>query len=286
MSADSDKIARIAAEVIEELRGMGLVGGGLGTTAPPQNTGAVIRPYGAPISAPAAPALSSASVSGSSIIAAVAAKTYSPPTGGALRPEDPGVSPNGRPTVTCNVSNRHIHLSRESLEVLFGKGAELTPRNDLMQPFQFAAQETVSLIAGRGRTIENVRILGPLRKYTQIEISRTDSFYLGIQPPVRASGDIKGSAGATLVGPKGTLVLKEGIIIADRHIHTPPQVARQFGWADNQIIQARVFHTEKPTILERMRIRISDEFLFEMHIDNDDANAAGVVSGDRMELVF
>jgi len=289
MSADSDKIARIAAEVIEELRTMGLANApaNFGADAPrPASTAAIIRPYGSS-SAPAAQSAPTArSASASSIVAAAAAKSYSPPTGGSIRPEDPGLSPDGRPTVTCNVSNRHIHLSHESLEVLFGKGAELTPRNELMQPFQFAAQETVSLIAGRGRTIENVRILGPLRKYTQIEISRTDGFFLGIRPPVRASGDIKGSAGATLVGPKGTLVLKEGIIIADRHIHTPPQVASHFGWVDNQMIQARVFSTEKPTLLERMRIRISDEFLFEMHIDNDDANAAGVVSGDRMELLF
>ncbi|MBI3737180.1 phosphate propanoyltransferase [Candidatus Sumerlaeota bacterium] len=230
----------------------------------PRGTEAVIRSYG-----PAAePKVSAGASSGS------------------LQPEDPGVSPSGRPTVTCNVSNRHIHLTKEDLETLFGKGAELTPRNALMQPFQFAAKETVSLIAGRGRTIESVRILGPLRKYTQVEISRTDGFYLGIRPPVRQSGDIKGSSGGTLVGPKGTLVLKEGIIIADRHIHTPPEAASRFGLVNNQMIKVNVFHTEKPTLMEQVRIRISEEFLFEMHIDNDDANASGVNSGDRLELIF
>ncbi len=258
---DKDRIARIASEVIEELRGQGLVPGAPRASAP-RATPAMIRPYGSPsASAPSRPS-------------------------GALRPEDPGVSRNGIPNVTCNVSNRHIHLRQEDLEILFGAGAALTPRNELMQPFQFAAKETVSLIAGRGRTIEQVRILGPLRKYTQVEISRTDGYFLGVRPPVRQSGDIKGSAGATLVGPKGTLVLKEGLIIADRHIHTPPEVAERFGLANNQMIKVRVDHTDKPTLLEQVRIRVSDEFLFEMHIDNDDANATGVMSGDRVELIF
>lgn len=259
---DRDRVARITEQVLAELRGAGPVRGATALAESP--TAARIRPYGAsPASTPAAK-----------------------PRGSTLAPEEVGASPEGRPTVTCNVSNRHIHLTQADFETLFGKGTELTPRNMLMQPGQFAAQETVSLIAGRGRAIESVRILGPLRKFTQIEISRTDGFFLGIRPPVRASGDVKGSAAGTLVGPKGTLVLAEGIIIADRHIHTPPEAAARFGLANNQMIRARVFHTEKPTILEQVRIRISDEFLLEMHLDNDDANSAGIQSGDRLELLF
>ncbi len=264
MDADKDKIARIATAVIQELQARGLTGStALASLPSPRPTAASIRAYGTSTSA-----ISNLSSSG------------------ALRPEEPGHSPDGRWTVTCNVSNRHIHLTKEDFEILFGKGAELTARNMLMQPFQFAAKETVSLIAGRGRAIESVRILGPLRKYTQVEISRTDGFYLGINPPVRQSGDTKGSAGGTLVGPKGTLVLREGIIVADRHIHTPPEIAQRFGLTNNQMIHARVFHTEKPAILEQVRIRVSDEFLFEMHVDNDDANACGIGSGDRLELLI
>jgi putative phosphotransacetylase len=264
MSVDRERIAQIAAQVVEELRSMGLAPG---PDRPAPYTAAKIRSYGPPAQLAKSPANGARA-------------------GGALRPEEPGLSPEGRPTVTCNVSNRHIHLTREDCATLFGEDVELTPRSYLMQPYQFASEQTVSLIAGRGRTIQNVRILGPLRKYTQVEISRTDGFFLGINPPIRASGDIQGSAGGTLVGPKGTLVLKEGIIVADRHIHTPPDVAAQFGLVDNQLIQVRVGHTDKPTILDRVRIRISDEFLFEMHIDNDDANSAWVMSGDRLDLLI
>lgn len=203
-----------------------------------------------------------------------------------LRPEELGVSVDGYPTVTCNVSNRHIHVTNEALETLFGPGAQLVPRNHLMQPGQFASEQTVSLIAGRGRVIESVRILGPCRKYTQVEISRTDGFFLGIRPPVRNSGDLKGSAGGTLVGPKGTLVLNEGIIIADRHIHTTPEVAERFGLANNDFIRVRIGHTDKPTLLDRVRIRVLNEFAMEMHLDNDDANACGVNGGDRLEMIL
>jgi putative phosphotransacetylase len=266
---DRDKIARIAAEVIEELRGLGMVPSG----EPLIGMAARVRPYA-----------DSPEFTRPSDVGEPRAGARLP--GRTLAPEEPGVSPEGRPTVTCNVSNRHIHLTKEDMEVLFGPGAQLEPRNALMQPFQFAAKQTASLIAGRGRTIENVRILGPLRKYTQVEISRTDGFFLGISPPVRQSGDVKGSAGGTLVGPKGTLVLKEGIIIADRHIHTPPEVAGRFGLVNNQMISVRVGGTEKPTLLHQVRIRVSEEFLFEMHIDNDDANAALVNSGDRLALIL
>ncbi len=259
---ESDRIAAITERVLAELTAKGFgppAGQSIGETA----TAARIRPY---------------STRGAAEGVAVA--------GASLRPEEIRLSPARRPMVTCNVSNRHVHLTQEHFEILFGAGAKLTPRNMLMQPGQFAAVETVSLIAGRGRAIEHVRILGPLRRYTQVEISRTDGFYLGLRPPVRASGNVKESAGGTLVGPKGTLVLSEGVIVADRHIHTPPGVAERFGLANNQMIRVGVFHTAKSTILEQVRIRVSEEFLLEMHVDTDDANACGIESGDRVELLL
>jgi putative phosphotransacetylase len=272
VAVDQERVARITAEVLEELRRLGHPTIARGARPFATSTPAQIRPYGGPSGTSSTPTSPASAV-----------PTSAP--GATLRPEDVGVSPTGKPTVTVNVSNRHIHLTPKDFETLFGKGAEPTPRNMLMQPGQFASKETVSLIAGRGRAIENVRILGPLRKYTQIEISRTDGYHLGIRPPVRNSGNVKGSAAGTLIGPKGTLVLSEGIIIADRHIHTPPEIARRFGLADNQMIRVRIFHSEKPTILEQVRIRVLDEFLLEMHLDTDDANATGIVNGDRVEML-
>jgi propanediol utilization protein len=125
--------------------------------------------------------------------------------------------------IPVGVSNRHIHLSQDHLEALFGKGYQLTNKKNL-QPGEFAAQETVILVGQKG-VYQNVRILGPVRKRTQVEISRTDGYVLGINPPLRDSGDLEGSAGATLVGPKGAVTLSEGVIVAKRHIHMPTQVA-------------------------------------------------------------
>ena len=273
---DQNRIDAIAERVVAELRARGYAdgnGGGssAGLEVSPQ-TPARIRDYLSP--SPTKPYSARASVE------------TRPASAGHLRPEDPGVSENGHPTVTANVSNRQIHLTAASREVLFGPGAQLSSRNMLMQPDQFAAEQTVSMIAGRGRTIQNVRILGPLRDYDQVEISRTDAFFLGINPPVRPSGNHDGSAGCTLVGPHGTLVMEKGVIVADRHIHTPRDVARKLGFSDNEMIHVRVGYSEKPTVLEKVRIRIHKNFLFEMHIDNDDANACGISSGDRVELIY
>lgn len=255
---DRARIERLTREVLEQVRRRG--GASLGPEA--SAVRGDIVPPGGPAPAPAPPAFT-----------------------GTLRPDELGLSPDGHPTVTCNVSNRHIHVTQQDLETLFGPGAQLTVRNHLMQPGQFASEQTVSLIAGRGRVIENVRILGPCRRYTQVEISRTDGFFLGIRPPVRNSGELKGSAAGTLVGPKGTLILNEGIIVADRHIHTTPEVASRFGLSNNQFIRVRIGHTDKPTLLERVRIRVLDEFVMEMHLDNDDANACGVANADRLEML-
>lgn len=293
-TVDREKVARIAADVLAELRERGM-GGDFGAESPVSFRTGVGTGIGAGVpdrlagergstdveSADIAPADIAATSTGDAARAALG-----DPSAATLRPEQMGVSPAGKPTLTCNISNRHIHVTPEALEKLFGPGAELRVRNELMQPGQFASEQTVSLIAGRGRAIESVRILGPCRKFTQVEISRTDGFYLGIRPPVRLSGDIQGSAGGTLVGPYGTLVLEEGIIVADRHIHTPPAVAEELGLKNNQFVRVRVFHSDKPALLERVRIRVNAEFVLEMHLDNDDANACGIESGDRLELVL
>lgn len=280
-TVDREKVARITAEVLAELREGGPGGGGESGAGSPLSAGTAID-VGVPGRAGGerdSTDIATADIGPTNITPADVATAT-------LRPEQMGVSPAGRPTLTCNISNRHIHVTQEALEKLFGPGAELQVRNELMQPGQFASEQTVSLIAGRGRAIESVRILGPCRKFTQIEISRTDGFYLGIRPPVRLSGDIKGSAGGTLVGPYGTLVLEEGIIVADRHIHTPPAIAEELGLKNNQFVRVRVFHSDKPALLERVRIRVNEEFVLEMHLDNDDANACGIESGDRLELVL
>ena len=135
-------------------------------------------------------------------------------------------------TVPVGVSNRHIHLTREHLEILFGKGYELTPLKDLSQPGQYACKELLTIVGPSLRPIENVRVLGPLRKQSQVEISRTDSYVLKVKPPVRESGKLDGSAGITIIGPKGVVFLEEGCIIANRHIHMSVEEGAAFGLKD------------------------------------------------------
>jgi putative phosphotransacetylase len=179
--------------------------------------------------------------------------------------------------IPVGVSNRHIHLSQDHLEALFGKGYQLTNKKNL-QPGEFAAQETVILVGQKG-VYQNVRILGPVRKRTQVEISRTDGYVLGINPPLRDSGDLDGSAGATLVGPKGAVTLSEGVIVAKRHIHMPTQVAEKYGLKNNQRID--VFKEgERSLIFKEVLIRTKDDAVLEMHIDTDEANAAGISNND------
>ena len=143
-------------------------------------------------------------------------------------------------TVPVGVSNRHIHLSAEHLEILFGKGYELTPIKDLSQPGQFACKEQLTIVGPSLRPIEGVRVLGPIRKASQVEISRTDSFTLKVKPPVRESGDIAGSAPITIIGPKGTVTLKEGCIIANRHIHMSEEEGKAFGLKDGDSVTVEV----------------------------------------------
>lgn len=187
-------------------------------------------------------------------------------------------------TVPVGVSNRHIHLSTADLEILFGKGYELTPIKDLSQPGQFACKETLTIVGPSLRPIENVRVLGPVRKASQVEISRTDSFTLKVKPPVRESGDIAGSAPITIIGPKGVVTLKEGCIIANRHIHMSTDEGVQFGLTDGQYVDVEV-NGERRTKFYDVQVRVHKDFRLEMHIDTDDANAAGIGNGARVKIV-
>ena len=171
------------------------------------------------------------------------------------------------------VSNRHIHLSRTDLEALFGAGYQLKPWRDLSQPGQFAAAETV-MIGGPKGFIERVRVLGPLRKQTQVEISRHDGFQLGSNPPLRESGNLSGSAPITVIGPKGAVQLREGLIIARRHIHMTPADAAEYGLKDGAIVQVKL-GGERGLVYDQVVVRVNDQFRLELHLDLDEANAAG-----------
>lgn len=182
------------------------------------------------------------------------------------------------------ISVRHVHVSASDLEVLYGPGHKLIPLRDLYQEGEFAAQEVVALVGPKMRAIENVRILGPVRGRTQVEVARTDAIYLGINPPVRASGNLAGSSPITLVGPKGTLILPEGAIIANRHIHMCPGDAKKFGLSDNNLVQVEVVG-EKGLVFNHVQIRVKDSFRLEMHLDTDDANASGITTGARARIL-
>ena len=181
-------------------------------------------------------------------------------------------NPNDR--IPIGISARHIHLCREDVETLFGKGYQLNKKKELMGG-QFAAQECVTIIGTKLRAIENVRILGPERSKSQVEVSKTDAIKLGIHAPVRLSGDLKDSAPIALVGPKGVVYLEEGCIIARRHIHMSPADAARFEVKDKQIVKIR-FESGRGGIFEDVPIRVDDTFTLEMHIDTDEANGLGI----------
>lgn len=186
--------------------------------------------------------------------------------------------------VPIGISNRHIHLSREHVEVLFGKGYQLTKIKDLSQPGQFACKEQLTIVGPSMRAIEGVRVLGPERKASQVEISRTDSYTLKLKPPVRESGDIRGSAPVTVIGPKGIVTLNEGCIIANRHIHMSEDEGRAFGVRDGEYVDVELCG-ERRSLFYDVQIRVHKDFRLEMHIDTDDANAAGVGNGFRARLI-
>ncbi len=185
--------------------------------------------------------------------------------------------------VPVGISNRHLHLSQADLEALFGTGHQLNPIKPLSQPGQYAAEETVNLI-GPKNTIKKVRVLGPVREKTQVEISRTDSFSLGINLPVRDSGDLTGSAGIILEGPNGQIEIKEGVIVAQRHLHLHTDEAAQLELVDKQLISVK-FSGERGVTFDRVLVRVNPKFAKDLHIDTDEANAAGLVNGAFGEIL-
>lgn len=185
--------------------------------------------------------------------------------------------------VPLGVSARHIHLTQEHVEILFGKGYTLTKKKELMGG-QFAANEMVTIVGAKLRAIENVRVLGPTRKKSQIEISQTDTFKLGVKAPIRESGQIENSAPICIVGPKGSVYLKEGCIIAKRHIHMSPEDAMKAGVKDGDEVSVRI-DNERSTVFNHVQIRVDDSFTLEMHIDTDEANGSHVKTGDSVTII-
>lgn len=184
--------------------------------------------------------------------------------------------------VKIGISNRHVHVTRELLNTLYGDNYELTIRNELSQKGQFASNETVTIKTDKG-FIENVRILGPIRNYNQVEISKTDAYKLGLNPPVRESGDIKNSEKITVIGPKGEAFI-EGCIIATRHIHISPDDAKRLGLHGKKV--SVKIEGEKGGILENVSIKEDESYTFELHLDTDDANAHFVKQGDICKIII
>lgn len=180
-------------------------------------------------------------------------------------------------------SNRHIHLSSEHLERLFGRGYQLRKLKDLSQPNQFAAMETLTLIGPKGK-IPNVRVLGPARGNTQVEVSLFDGFTLGVNPPIRNSGDIKGSESITIEGPRGQVRIEEGLIAAARHIHMHTSDGQTFGVLDGDRVQVKV-NGERSVIFSNVLVRVSPNYKLEMHIDLDEANASAIKNGQFGEII-
>lgn len=185
--------------------------------------------------------------------------------------------------IPIGVSARHVHLAQAEVEQLFGENYQLTPKFELSQPGQFAAEETVVLAGPKG-SIERVRILGPARTLSQVEVSWTDAMKLGLKPPLRISGDIKGSSPVTLIGPNGSVVLTEGLIIAQAHIHMSPADSVKFQVVDGQSVQIKVAGI-RPITLSNVMIRVSERYRLEMHIDTDEANAGLIQQGAFAEIV-
>ena len=176
--------------------------------------------------------------------------------------------------VQIEVSARHVHLDKESVEALFGVGHKLTPKRELSQPGQYLEEERVDVIGPKG-SFKNVAVLGPERKHVQVEVSFSDAFALGINPPIRQSGDTKGSASVKLVGPKGEITIDEGAIVALRHVHMTPEDAERLGLVDNQVVSVEAL-TDRKLVFEDTVIRVSPKFRTRMHLDVDEAGAAHI----------
>ena len=184
--------------------------------------------------------------------------------------------------IPLGISNRHVHIAQDDFKILFGKEAEISKLRDLSQPGQYVCEQMVTLVGPKG-VIEKVRILGPYRKKTQVEVSVSDCFKLGVKAPIRDSGDLEGSASITLVGPAGSLTLKEGCIIAARHIHMTPDDANYYGVIDGERVNVRGIGNRGVVFLDVL-VRVSPKYVLEMHLDIDEANAAALKNGDLLEI--
>lgn len=173
------------------------------------------------------------------------------------------------------ISARHVHVTKETLETLFGEGYELTPKKDLSQPGQFACEERVTVV-GPKKELAGVSILGPCRPADQVELSATDARSIGVKAPIRESGDVTGSGACKLVGPKGEVELSEGVIVAKRHIHMTPEDAAEIGVKDCQIVNVKIATEGRSLVFGDTVVRVSPKYALAMHVDTDEANAAAI----------
>lgn len=185
--------------------------------------------------------------------------------------------------IKVGVSNRHVHLSKEKLEILFGKNYELTVKNQLSQKGRFASTSVVTIKGPKGE-IPNVRVLGPTRDYDQVEISKTDAYKLGLNPPIRNSGDLEGSCPITIIGPNSIVNLEKGCIIATRHIHISTSELKRLGFNQNDKVFVKI-NGDKPAILGNIHFKVDDNDSLELHLDTDDANANLIMQGDEVEMI-
>lgn len=195
-----------------------------------------------------------------------------------------GAPKTAPPKVVANISARHCHLTQADVDILFGPGYQLTPMKMLYQATDFAANETVAVVGPRQRMIPGVRILGPCRKFSQVELSFTDAISLGIDVPVRVSGDIEGSPGCLLIGPKGSLVMPNGVIRAERHVHMGPKDAEYYGVKAMDRMSMKVT-SSCPTTLNGLLVRTHPDWKLEIHIDTDEANCCDLSRASKVELI-
>jgi propanediol utilization protein len=196
----------------------------------------------------------------------------------------PGPTPGHKPNLVVNISARHAHLTQADVDVLFGQGYPLTQMKRLYQDTDFASNETIAVVGPRQRMIPGVRILGPCRAFSQVELSITDAISLGIDAPVRLSGDIEGTPGCLLIGPKGSLVLPKGVIKAERHVHMGPKDAEYYGVKTKDRMNLRV-EGPCPTTLEGLLVRTHPDWKLEVHIDTDEANCCDLTHATKVSLV-
>jgi propanediol utilization protein len=191
--------------------------------------------------------------------------------------------PPGKPNLVISVSARHVHLTDEHMEILFGPGRKLTVIKDLYQDGYYAAEETVMIVGPKRRMLPTVRVLGPTRGESQVELAFTDSISLGLDIPVRPSGNIEGTPGCVMVGPKGVVELKKGVIRAERHVHMGPSDAEYYGVKDNDLMSLRVY-SSCPAVFENLLVRVGKKIKLEVHIDTDEGNACDIDHATKVEL--